>query len=378
MTKILFFVLCNVVVFSTCSKEVSFAVYNVENLFDIRHDKGKNDWAFTPRGTTGKEENCKRMRNAYFRRRCLRTDWNQEALTAKIKALKTSLSHGPYGIPDILVLNEVENESVFKEFNKLLGYDSFFITQSPGGRGIDNVAAFKSSLGFEVQEVKEIIVKRFSTRNILKVRLKYGIKEFLIYVHHWPSQFNPVKARSWAAEAFARDLKNEFQRNPSLFVISAGDFNVLETEKPNSLKLIIEGELGLRDLHRFSQSPFPGTYFYKRAKRWNRFDRIYVSKNLTDKKGIDYVKDSYKVGNHTKNSELYLLKGQGRVSTINVPERFRVQGRRFHGASDHYPVFMKLTLPNKTDEQKERTTRQIKNNMSFFCKVIKYLTNLVL
>ena len=356
--------------FQLFTKEISIATYNVENLFDTHHDEGKNDWEYTPIGTHGKKKNCQKIKNAYFRKRCLNTDWNVEILEKKMAALKSSLLHGPYGLPDILILNEVENTNVFKKFNKILGYDSFFITDSPDARGIDNVVALKSSIGLKVHKTEEISIPGIATRNILKIKMSYGKKELLIYAHHWPSQFSPSRSRILAAKTFARDLKKELMLNSSISVISLGDFNVLKKETPNALKLIVEQELNLVGLHEFSSSSSQGSYFYKRTKRWSHFDRIYISKNLIGNNSLNYVKDSFKIGKHKRNSEPYLLKRKRKANVIEIPERFNFKKGTYRGASDHYPVFMKLQMTSADNISSIKDTSEEKGAHRHFPETI--------
>ena len=325
--------------FSLSAREVVVTSYNVQNLFDAVHDKGKNDWEFTPLKTPGKEGGCRKVRNAYYRRRCLRTNWDDKAVEAKIQALGSVLLR--HGRPDILVLNEVENKRIFEKLNASLGYGEFFITDSPDQRGIDTVAAFAE--GLRVVETAEIVVETpRPTRNILKVRFRLQNKNFLLYGHHWPAQGNPSSSRMASARAFVEDLKKEREKNPNVFVLSLGDFNVIQGEEPNALEEITQE--GLVDLHQTRDGP-QGTYFYKRKKTWHFLDKIFVSQNLLDGEGPDYKKDSYRIEAGDFNSEDYVVKKRGRPMVISIPARFRLRGKKGRGASDHYPVSIKLIVP---------------------------------
>ena len=320
-----------------CARELSIGTYNVANLFDTRHQEGKNDWEFTPLGTAGKEENCKRQRSSYYRHRCLKTDWNAQALQLKMRSLSASLAGGPYGIPDVLILNEVENEGVFQEWNRSLGYDYAFIAESPDPRGIGNLIAWKAGTGFNATLKDSLHIEGGKhLRPILKVKLVRQKTALFIYAHHWPAQSAPGKLRLLAAHTFAKDVEREREKDPGLLLVSLGDFNVIESNKPHPLKDVFEGQLGLVDLHALSRSSSPGSYFYKKSGRWNRLDRIYVSKSLVDAKGADYAVGSYAIGNHGANSGEYMVTKNGTTSFIKIPQ----------GPSDHFPVFMRLVLPS--------------------------------
>ena len=331
------------------ARELSVTTYNVDNLFDTVHEEGKNDWEFTPLGTPGKEVNCKKQRNAYYRNRCLKTNWTKEALAEKIKALAHSLRQGPYGIPDILVLNEVENGTTFEELNKLLGYKQFFITDSPGPRGIDNVVAFKEGIGLKVISSEDILVQTpRPTRSILKVRLRRDNQDILLYASHWPAQGNPDSYRLKAAHSLAHDVMKETEKNPTVFILALGDFNVVDSDNPHALREVLEKELHLVDLyHPPTEEGAPhGSYFYKRTKSWSLLDRILVSKNFLDKRGIDYVANSYRIGAIEDNSTDYVFKKGKKVFVLQIPERFSFRGKQPSGASDHYPISIKIIIPS--------------------------------
>ena len=95
--------------------------YNVENLFDLRHDDGHRDEEFLLEG-----EKCW---NAY-------KYWKKQNLLAKVVA-----AVGEGHIPDLMVLCEVENDTVVRDLCRrsalrALGYRSLQ-TASEDDRGID-------------------------------------------------------------------------------------------------------------------------------------------------------------------------------------------------------------------------------------------------
>ena len=55
-----------VLILSSCQshhlKKVGVMTYNVENLFDTVHDKGKRDWEYLPKEFVGKEKECNKIR----------------------------------------------------------------------------------------------------------------------------------------------------------------------------------------------------------------------------------------------------------------------------------------------------------------------------
>ncbi|MBH47681.1 MAG: hypothetical protein CME71_05885 [Halobacteriovorax sp.] len=43
------------------SNELEVMAWNVENLFDTKHDEGKNDWTFVAAKTPGKNDACAKV-----------------------------------------------------------------------------------------------------------------------------------------------------------------------------------------------------------------------------------------------------------------------------------------------------------------------------
>lgn len=324
------------------ARAVVFASYNAENLFDAVHEEGRNDWEFVPAGTPGKEEGCRRQRSAWRRRRCLRTDWTEDAARAKAEALAAALREAGGGrLPDVLVANEVENEAALERWAGIMGYREAFITDSPDPRGIDNAVLVGDAPGLEAAGASEVPVGG-TLRGILKVRLRLGGRRLLLYAHHWPARPAPDSARLAAARAFAEDLRRELAADPGLLAVSAGDLNVVEAEGDATAGDVLVDGLGLVDLHEFSGSGAPGTYYYRAGRRWNRLDRIHVTRGLVDGEGADYVRGSYRIGLAPGASEALAVRRRGgRIERVRVPKGFDPADGT--GASDHWPVFMALS-----------------------------------
>ena len=98
---------------------------NCENLFDCRHDSLKQDTEFTPDGD---------------RRWTERKYWDKLNNTAKA-IISCGTENGDWRVPDLVVLCEVENDSVMRDLAKrsLLRNSNYeyIVTSSPDERGID-------------------------------------------------------------------------------------------------------------------------------------------------------------------------------------------------------------------------------------------------
>ena len=126
----------------------SFSVmtYNLENLFDITHDKGKEDYTYLPlalKDSSREVQNyCNNLSNEYYKKSCLELDWSETILNAKIQNLIKVITSAQYGFgADILVFQEVENSNVLNLLirNGLgkLGYKYISLIEGPDKRGID-------------------------------------------------------------------------------------------------------------------------------------------------------------------------------------------------------------------------------------------------
>ena len=105
----------------SAAQRLTFVEYNVENIFDTRHDEGKQDKEFLPDATR---------------------HWTEKRYWKKLDRIgKSILSTSEDGIPDLIALCEVENDQTLTDLTKrsLLrnaGYE-YVMTQSPDARGVD-------------------------------------------------------------------------------------------------------------------------------------------------------------------------------------------------------------------------------------------------
>ena len=96
--------------------------FNVENLFDTRHDANKSDYTFLPLAVkTGKEviDYCETIEVKKWRNQCTNWDWSEKTLAIKLQRLTSVLKEVNEGKgPDILVLEEVENSRILELWRK--------------------------------------------------------------------------------------------------------------------------------------------------------------------------------------------------------------------------------------------------------------------
>ena len=156
--------------------------YNVENLFDCRHDSLKEDREFLPGGEK---------------------KWTPSRYWRKLDALsKVVAAVGEERLPDLVGLCEVENDSVLFDLTRrsslrALGY-RYVAIHSPDVRGID-VALLYQPGSFRLLESREITVPSVDagfrpTRNVLYVKGRVLSGDTLhVLVCHLPSRLGATR-----------------------------------------------------------------------------------------------------------------------------------------------------------------------------------------
>lgn len=337
--------------------------WNVENLFDTQHDQDKNDWTFLPAKTKGKNDACEKVKFKRYRDECFETDWNNEKLETKLEQIKEVLTRDRSSLPDILALSEIENENVIGILAKKLGYNTFVVSNSPDERGVDLALLWNDAKLKKIAKREHIIkskaLKGRATRNILEVELLVaGTHPLTVFVNHWPSQGNDNETRMDAAKILMKRVKEIQKKNAKMNIVATGDFNVIDTNRPDPFFNIVEKD-GLMDVHGlFMESKevnyrekvtYPlGTYFYGKKMQWNLLDRFFISKSLTDGKNLDASITSYKIyaPKFITDSYEYKFKTDNHYgsSVTGIPRRYEHNTARSSkaGYSDHFPIILKL------------------------------------
>ena len=322
--------------------------YNVENLFDTVHDRGKNDQAFTPQG-----ENA----------------WTQDKYEKKLSNIATvirAMSEKNGRWHTLLGLAEVENDAVLKDLVARgeiaeAGY-RFVHEEGPDVRGIDCALLYRPSQ-FKVLEVRSLpfdfktkrgIVfektpqeqREFKTRDVLCVRGELAGEPLVVYVCHWPSRNGDKGAdlRCRAAEIVHDDILAVEKRHPGINVIVMGDMNdnpedACMAEYLHGRETI--GEMQEGDLF----SPFlrmhkDGFGSQEYHGEWNIFDCIFVGSALadTEAQGSLHILKSDAFHYGYVFDPPFLTQQEGRYA--GTPFRTFSGGQFIEGYSDHYPTYI--------------------------------------
>lgn len=311
-------------------KNLTIAFYNVENLFDIENETGKNDGEFTPEGSK---------------------KWTNERYNKKLADLSRVLSSiNENELPEIIGLCEVENEKVVSDLVKTgsLKSGNYKIVhhESPDFRGIDCALVYRPD-EFKVISYSPIKVifkddPDYVTREILYVKGKVkGNEEFHIFVNHWPSRIGGNAETEIKRVTVATLLKSKIdsvlKNAPNANIVVLGDMN---DEPLNKSLISVLGAKMPEEKSELVNLMFPddlknlGSYNYR--NNWNMLDNIVVSAGLLDNKGF---KCTDKKGYIFSQKWMEYKNQNGDIS----PNRTYGGPNYYGGVSDHFPVYFKLT-----------------------------------
>jgi len=317
---------------------LTFAFWNMENLFDTIDDPGKNDVEFTPFGMK---------------------KWTENRLRNKLKNMSKVIKMMGKNGPDLLGMSEVEHQSLV---DKLIMYylenKNYGVAykESPDKRGIDNGLIYDKDK-FDLISVEAIHVElptRYPTRDILKVTLKTKKGDTLyVFVNHWPSRRGGQARSEKNRFRAAATLKNSVERlysafsNPNILII--GDFNDTPTDKSltdvlqaeplnNYLMKIKKSKEQIKNLYNLAYGKAVkglGTYNFRKV--WNMLDQIVVSAGMLKDKGFSYLLGSFQIFKPN-----FIVERTGRYKGSPFPT---YGGKKYLGGySDHFPVLAKFVI----------------------------------
>ncbi|MBK23074.1 MAG: hypothetical protein CME70_03620 [Halobacteriovorax sp.] len=352
-------------------KTISVASYNAENLFDEKHDEGKNDWTYLPlkikRKSPKVKKYCERLRNYYYRFNCLNLDWSLENLEGKLRNLGRVIKKMDRGrSPDIIVLQEVENFRVLKMLRDVAlkgeGYKEIVLIEGPDSRGIDVGILSKFPLAKKAKIHHVDLAPHFprrpntpQTRPILDATFDIGKTKLRVLGNHWPSQSHDDETREIAAQTLYDAVK--YSRYPT---VALGDFNTHPSDRPHGINLWIHDRSSSRfffDAEREAyREPYPllksgnrGTHHYQ--GKWTSLDKIFVLENSFKRACSKYstclrpiwssfqiVKKSFMLHDVTFRDP----ETGDEVTYYDVPKRFDAESGE--GYSDHLPVVLRIEV----------------------------------
>lgn len=320
--------------FSDLAAQQQFLVmeYNVENLFDTKHDSLKDDKMYLPDSPRG---------------------WTYTKFNKKIHDIsKVILASSGSHVPDIVGLCEVENQYCAERLVKhsplrAAGYE-YIMTESPDMRGIDVLFLYqpytfkpihKTSIRIPTTEIGGR-----PTRDILHVSGKVISGDTLdIFLCHFPSRFGGWKASEPYRLLAARYLKESVDSVISLretpYIIIMGDFNDYPDNR--SIREILgasrpESDIYENKLYNLMDGKSGGTYKYR--GEWGILDQMIVNGRLLQSGNVS---TSYSKAHIIRYP--FLLEEDEKYGGT-MPFR-TYTGMRYNGGySDHLPVMLELEI----------------------------------
>ncbi len=359
--------------------QIEIGAYNVHNLFDSKHDKGKTDFEYMPAKSKKYQayhkKRCENPKNSFDKRACKNprpTDWTKSKIKMKLTQIK-KVFDSRKKIPDILALTEIENKRITKKLAKTLGYKKVIVTDGPDKRGVDVGILYNKTKELKKARGKDSVIAHHvatgedhPTRPILEVkfnlRTEKGIQALHVFVNHWPSQHAPnSEPRLIAARKLKEVMNQRKAENPDALLLATGDFNTTKNGKkdiphPFRDELLVGSDIeDLLYVHAdavssgdIEKTNMPkGTYYYGRGRVWNHLDRFFVSSNLLDGVGADVDLNTYEIYTPDFITRTYVSKtreGKIKHQEKNTPKSYNHRATTIEkaGFSDHFPIFIKL------------------------------------
>lgn len=326
------------------ANEISVMNFNVENLFDNIHDDNRDDQTYLPLARKQSDEHktlCGKMTQINYRDECLKLDWSDEVITAKLKNLSQVILGVDGQGPDIMIMEEVENDRILGRLNKeylaKAGYQTQVLIEGPDERGID-VALLSRFPVVGTPELHKIPyepkndhdkVWMFKSRGILEVKLKLPNGETLTVLGaHFPSQANP---RYWREQAVAHLTKLITDRSAKGMVIAGGDLNISHNEEVEARFFHNTFSQVAMVSHLVGCKKCDGTHNYR--KEWSFLDVLMFSNDMGDKGKASYQLEPESIA--VVNKDPIHIWGQ-------YPKRFKPESKE--GVSDHFPLYARIKL----------------------------------
>jgi endonuclease/exonuclease/phosphatase family metal-dependent hydrolase len=320
--------------------KISVMTFNVENLFDTKHDDKKLDYTFLPLQDKKSEEvqkYCSHLPNPKWKEECFGLNWDKATLKQKMKNIAQVVLQVNNGKgPDVLILQEVENESVLKEwingYVKKAKYNSIILLEGTDERGIDVAIVTRLPVKnkptlhpIPFVDMTEKGVK--DTRGILEVALELpNEEELFVYANHFPAPFHDKKYRIQAFQFLEKIMK---EKPADALQVAGGDFNTPGKEDREHSILDTYVAPSWIVAHR-SYTGDKASSYYPKDKTWSFLDMLLVSKTLQDNAGWEWNPASFKIANQAT----------GQVSSEGIPQSF--EPRTGLGVSDHLPLYLEI------------------------------------
>ncbi len=323
----------------TKNRCITIISYNVENLFDDV-DNGSEYRSYDPGEGV----------------------WNLELYHTKLSRISEVIENSVNGGPDILALQEIENENVLSALKdaylKGMGYIYSVMAPAEGSAVNSAVLSRIPVTGFKAHSIS--INGDYPGRNILEVNFDYDGRLLTLFINHWKSKsggaFETENKRLESASLIRRRLLELYGGNPLEDIIVLGDLNenideYLRTGKSYQTALMpdsenIDGSFSSKSLvitektgssrssaeevvlySPWSDSGYKGSYVYKDS--WETIDHFLLNSALFDNTGFSFGSFEPVMKDFMLNDDGYPVRWSSETGT---------------GYSDHLPVMLILNI----------------------------------
>lgn len=308
--------------------------YNVENLFDCRHDSLKQDEEFLPQAVRA---------------------WTWKKYYDKVaKIAKVILAASDEQVPDLVGLCEVENAYCLDGLTKYSPLRDaayrYVMTDSPDERGIDVALLYQPAtfrlIGSQCIRIFSEQTIHKPTRDLLHVSGRVISSDTLdVFVCHFPSRFGGIRQSEPYRMLVAKVLRQAVdsllavRQNPYLVVM--GDFN--DSPFSRSVSEVLGAEVRTDKhpspwkLYNLMAGKEEGTYRYK--GEWEMFDQFLVNGNM-----LNFSSSLYTHPSKSYRLVFPFLLEEDEQYGGDTPFR-TYKGMRYHGGySDHLPICLDIEI----------------------------------
>ncbi|MBR5327995.1 MAG: endonuclease [Paludibacteraceae bacterium] len=281
--------------------------YNVENLFDTKHDTLKNDSSFLPDGMY---------------------HWSYRRYQTKIDRIaKVIVDIAGWETIPLVGLCEVENPRCLRNLCYTLrrfNY-SYVHYDSPDERGVDVALLYDSTqIAIISAQALALSLNGDATRDILYVSALYQQRDTIhAMVCHLPSQLGGSAETEWkrqqAKDLIQTQIDSILCQQPQAKIVVMGDMN---TRPQDDLK-------GMVNMMEPIQQKGQGTHKYQGI--WTCLDQFYVSPSIASRSVASIFSPQWLLEEDTKYLDY-------------KPRRTYIGYRYNDGYSDHLPIVLTIAM----------------------------------
>ena len=309
---------------------VTLVTYNAQTFFDAVED-----------GTEFKEYKGSKSR------------WTDQKYRARLGRLKDTiftagekLTGKKDRLPDIVVLQEVENDRVIEDFCKQLPTEKNYpYAVCPSGSKGAFTTAILSKYPVERYFVHRLHTgKQGSLRPLTEAILNTGSKDkprlLTVFAVHWKSKSGSSDSAAVRAQQelqLIKKIQEHREKNPHIPFVVCGDFNqtLEEFNRLNEFSVCWDTE-GYKEEHEAGTQP-DGSYYFKNS--WEKIDHIFYESGAADYDTSETASDA---GSAYIEPLLFFVLYEPPLIEDGKPVRYNVLTGE--GYSDHLPLGFRFEI----------------------------------